>query len=56
MRNRGRKLALLLPAGMLAVGLLALVWAIGIGSSEADEGTMQNCPQAGKWAISVWSG
>ena len=56
MRNRERKLALLLPAALLAVGLLALVWAIGIGSSEADEGTMQNCPQAGKWAISVWSG
>jgi hypothetical protein len=56
MRNRGRKLALLLPTGMLAVGLVALVWAIGFGSSEANEGAMQNCPQADKWAISVWSG
>jgi hypothetical protein len=56
MRNRGRKLALLLPAGVLAVALLALVWAIGIGSSEAQQGAMQNCPQAGKWAIAVWSG
>jgi hypothetical protein len=56
MRNRGGKFALLLPAAMLALGLLALAWATGIGSSEADEGTMQNCPQAGKWAISVWSG
>jgi len=56
MRNRGRKLALLLPAGMLALGLLAVAWAIGVGSSEANEGAMQNCPQAGKWAISVWSG
>jgi len=56
MRNRGRSPILLLPAGMLVVGLLALVWAIGVGSSEAQQGAMQNCPQAGKWAISVWSG
>jgi hypothetical protein len=41
---------------MLALALVALVWAIGIGSSEAQQGAMQNCPQAGKWAISVWSG
>jgi hypothetical protein len=56
MRNRRRELAILFPAAVLALGLLALVWAIGIGSSEANEGAMQNCPQAGKWAISVWSG
>jgi hypothetical protein len=24
-------------------------------SSQAQQGAMQNCPQAGKWAISVWS-
>jgi hypothetical protein len=56
MHKRARKLALLFSAGMLVVGLVALVWAIGLGSSEANEGAMQNCPQAGKWAISVWSG
>jgi hypothetical protein len=56
MRNRGRKLALSLLAGTLALGLVALIWAIGIGSSEAQQDAMQNCPQAGKWAISVWSG
>jgi hypothetical protein len=56
MHKRARKLALLFSAGMLAVGLMALVWAIGINPSEANEGTMQNCPQAGKWAISVWDG
>jgi hypothetical protein len=56
MRKRAKKLALLFSAGMLAVGLVTLVWAIGINSSEANEGAMQNCPQAGKWAISVWDG
>ncbi len=56
MHNRRRKLAPLFLAGTLALGLAALVWAIGIGSSEAQEGTMQNCPQAGKWAIAVWDG
>jgi len=39
---------------MIAVGLLT--WAIGAGSSEAQQDGMQNCPQAGKWAISVWDG
>jgi hypothetical protein len=39
---------------MIAVGLLT--WAIGAGSSEAQQDGMHNCPQAGKWAISVWDG
>ncbi|MGQ9571896.1 MAG: pectin acetylesterase-family hydrolase [Dehalococcoidia bacterium] len=56
MHKRGRKLAVLLVAGMLAAGLAALVWTIGVGPSEAQEGAMQNCPKAGGWAISVWSG
>jgi hypothetical protein len=43
-------------AGTLALGLVTVAWATGIGSSEAQQGAMQNCPQAGKWAISVWSG
>jgi hypothetical protein len=50
------KAGLLLLSGLLALGLLALAWAIGTGSSEAQQDAMQNCPQAGKWAISVWSG
>jgi len=56
MHNRMRELALLSLAGALALGLVALVWAIGIGSSEAQDGTMHNCPAAGKWSISVWDG
>jgi hypothetical protein len=56
MHSRMRKLALLSLTGMLALGLVTVVCAIGIGSSQAQQGAMQNCPQAGKWAISVWSG
>jgi hypothetical protein len=56
MLNRGRKFALLFPAAMLALTLVACLWATGIGSSQAQQGAMQNCPQPGKWAISVWSG
>ena len=39
---------------LLAVGLVA--WALAAGSSEAEQGAIHNCPQAGKWAISVWDG
>jgi hypothetical protein len=56
MRNWARKLPLLYLAAMIALGLLALVWAMRIGSSQAQQGTMHNCPQPGRWAISVWEG
>jgi len=39
---------------LVAIGLVA--WALATGSSEAEQGGMHNCPQAGKWAISVWGG
>jgi DMSO/TMAO reductase YedYZ molybdopterin-dependent catalytic subunit len=55
MRNRGRKVALMVLAGVLALGLLALVRAIETASSEAQQDAVRNCPQAGKWAISVGS-
>jgi hypothetical protein len=56
MHSRGRKFALLLLAGMVALGVVAFAWGIGTRSSEAQQDAMQNCPQPGKWAISVWSG
>jgi len=34
----------------------ALAWSVDPGSSQALDNTMHNCPQAGKWAISVWGG
>ena len=42
--------------GILALAVLALGWASAIRPSQAQQGAMQNCPQPGKWAISVWSG
>jgi hypothetical protein len=39
---------------VLAVGLAA--WALASGSSQAQAGSMQNCPPAGMWSISVWDG
>jgi len=38
----------------MAIGLVA--WALATGSSEAQQDGIHNCPQAGKWAISVWDG
>jgi len=56
MRSRGRKLLLLFLAGTVALGLLALAWPIETGPSEAEQGSLYNCPQAGKWTIAVWDG
>jgi competence protein ComEC len=56
MHSRMRRVTLLFLAGMLVLGLVTLAWAMGIGSSQAQQGAMQNCPQPGKWAISVWTG
>jgi len=30
--------------------------ATGPSSSQAQDGALRNCPQPGKWAISVWDG
>lgn len=38
------------------MSLLVLPWALGQNSSRAQNDTMHNCPQSGKWAITVWSG
>jgi len=52
-----RLIAVLVTSGaMLALGLTAFAWTLGASSSEAQLDAMHNCPQAGKWAISVWEG
>jgi hypothetical protein len=56
MRSNKRSGALLAAGAALAVGLLALVWAMETGSSEEQQGTLHNCPRPDKWAISVWPG
>jgi len=50
MRNQERKeLPLLSPRGLLALGLIALVWTLGTGWSEAQQETLDNYAQTGKW-------
>jgi len=56
MRKVKAKAALLLLGGIIVLGVLTLAWVIGAGSSEAQQDGMHNCPQPGKWAISVWDG
>jgi hypothetical protein len=40
----------------LALGLVALAWAVGTASSEAQDNKLRNCPEPGKWSIAVWDG
>jgi len=56
MRRIRAKTVLLLLGGLLVPGFLLLAWSTGAGSSEAQQDSMHNCPQAGGWAISVWDG
>jgi len=49
-------LALFLFGGVLVLGLLALASMLGPSVSQADDATMHNCPEAGKWSIAAWSG
>ena len=56
MRKASAKAVLLLLGGTIALAVLTLAWALAAGSSEAQQDGMHNCPQAGKWAISVWEG
>jgi hypothetical protein len=56
MRRVKAKATLLLVGGIIVLAVLILAWAIGPGSSEAQQDGMHNCPQPGKWAISVWGG
>jgi hypothetical protein len=45
-----------LAAAVLALGLLTFGWMLAAGPSQAQSGSMQNCPPAGKWSIAVWEG
>jgi len=57
MRDRRTRFVLFLLGGALALGVVGgLAWALGPGVSEAQQDTMHNCPQAGKWSIAVWEG
>jgi len=56
MRQHKAVFTLSLLGGVFALGLLALAWMLGPGASQAEDATMHNCPQPGKWAIAVWDG
>jgi hypothetical protein len=43
-------------SAILALSLAVLLLALGANSSQAQQGTMHNCPQASKWAIAIWDG
>src|SRR4030042_6799549 len=43
-------------AGALVLVLGLAGWILTMGSSEAQTGSMYNCPAAGRWAIAVWEG
>jgi putative hemolysin len=40
----------------LGIGLLALVAALRASPSEAQQGTMHDCPLPGKWSVTIWTG
>jgi hypothetical protein len=51
-----RRLVAASVVALLALALLALGSTLRPGSSEAQSGSMHNCPPAGKWSMAVWSG
>ena len=53
---RNSRLLVVLVAALLLLGSLALAWALTAGPSEAQSGSMHNCPPAGRWSIAVWEG
>ena len=56
MRDPRLQLGIPLLVSVAVLGLLTLAWALGQGSSKAQDDTMHNCPQPDKWAIAVWDG
>ena len=50
------RLTVSLVAIALGFGLLALVAALRASPSEAQQGTMHDCPLATKWSVAIWSG
>ena len=56
MHDHSMKAVLFLAGSVLALSLAALAGTLSGSSSEAQQGGMWNCPQAGRWAIAVWSG
>jgi len=56
MPSSRRKAVLVASGAILTLGLVAFAWTSSADTSEAQQGVLHNCPQPGKWAISVWEG
>ena len=56
MHDRSKKVGFFLLPGLVALGIVALASVLGAASLGAQQGAMHNCPQAGRWAVAVWSG
>jgi len=56
MRDSPRRTAYVVLGVALGLVLATLGWASGLSSSQAQDDTMHNCPQAGKWSIATWDG
>lgn len=57
MKIQKSRFALLAIAGIVIASLAVGAWSTSATLSQAAEGDqLENCPQAGKWAISVWNG
>jgi hypothetical protein len=56
MQKSQSKLGLPFLGSIVVLGLVALASARGLESSDAQPGTMHNCPPVGKWSIAVWEG
>ena len=50
------RLTVAVVAVALAIGLIALVAILRASPSEAQQGTMHDCPLASKWSVAIWSG
>jgi len=52
----GNRLIVAVVPVTLTLGLLTLVAALPASPSEAQQGTMNDCPLPGKWSVAVWDG
>jgi len=53
MRKRRLSVLAVSVGTALALGIVVLVSAKGTHSSSAQQGLMHNCPEPGRWAVSV---
>ncbi len=56
MNSSRQVVSLATSAAMLALALAAVALVVCAGSSQAQQGAINGCPQPGKWSLAVWSG